>query len=270
MKIKLTVLAFFISMLLTGQVLAFDVGGLSYSVINATDVEVTGRAPGNTATDIVIPDTVVDSGTTYSVTTIGGYAFYINALTSVTIGNSVTAIGVYAFSVNDLTSVIIPDSVTTIGLYAFKGNALTSVTIGNSVPFIGDFAFQSNALTSVIIPDSVTIIGRSAFGYNVLTSVIIPDSVTTIGPNAFSVNALTSVIIPDSVTTIGWFAFRDNALTSAAFEGDFGNFNLRMFLNNPALATITYCDGTTGWPQGLNNGSTTVVTDPIVCLPPGC
>ena len=204
MKIKLTVLAFFISMLLTGQVLAFDVGGLSYSVINATDVEVTGRAPGNTATDIVIPDTVVDSGTTYSVTTIGGYAFYINAL------------------------------------------------------------------TSVIIPDSVTIIGRSAFGYNVLTSVIIPDSVTTIGPNAFSVNALTSVIIPDSVTTIGWFAFRDNALTSAAFEGDFGNFNLRMFLNNPALATITYCDGTTGWPQGLNNGSTTVVTDPIVCLPPGC
>ena len=61
MKIKLTVLAFFISMLLTGQVLAFDVGGLSYSAINATDVEVTGRASGNTATDIVIPDTVVDS-----------------------------------------------------------------------------------------------------------------------------------------------------------------------------------------------------------------
>ncbi len=75
MKIKLTVLACFTSMLLSSQVLAFDVDGLSYSVINATDVEVTGRASGNTATDIVIPDAVVDSGITYDVTTIGNYAF---------------------------------------------------------------------------------------------------------------------------------------------------------------------------------------------------
>ena len=160
MKMKLTVLAFFISMVLSSQVLAFDVGGLSYSVINATDVEVTGRASGNTATDIVIPDTAEDSGTTYSVTTIGGEAFYENEL----------------------------------------------------------------------------------------TSVIIPDSVTTIGPGAFY----------------------NNALTSAAFEGDFLSFSLTMFGLNFNLATITYCDVKTGWPQGFNNGSTIVVTAPIVCLPPGC
>ena len=64
-------LVFLISVLLSAQALAFDVDGLSYSVIFATDVEVTGRATGNTDTDIVIPDTVVDSGTTYSVKTIG-------------------------------------------------------------------------------------------------------------------------------------------------------------------------------------------------------
>ena len=39
-----------LSILLSAQALAFDVGGLSYYVINATDVEVTGRASGNTAT----------------------------------------------------------------------------------------------------------------------------------------------------------------------------------------------------------------------------
>ena len=113
MKMKLTVLAFFISMLLTGQVLAltFSTGGLSYNSINATDVEVTGRVSGNTATDIVIPDTVVDSGTTYSVTTIGNGAFYSNVLASVIIPDSVTTIGGYAFYGNALTSVIIPDSV---------------------------------------------------------------------------------------------------------------------------------------------------------------
>ena len=248
MKIKLTVLAFFISMLLTGQVLAFDVGGLSYSVINATDVGVTGRASGNTATDIVIPATVVDSGTTYSVTTIGEFAFFGNALTSVIIPDSVTTIGGGAFYVNALTSVIIPDSVTTIEFAAF----------------------QDNAITSVIIPDSVTTIGYYAFASNALTSVTIGNSVTTIGYYAFVGNALTSVIIPDSVTTIGLSAFSFNTLTSAAFEGDFGTFELDMFLNNPALATITYCDVKTGWPQGFNNDSTIVVTTPIVCLPPGC
>ena len=54
-------------------------------------------------------------------------------------------------------------------------------------------------------------------------------------------------------------------LTSAAFEGNFGNFNLDIFFLNPALATITYCEGTTGWPQGFNNGSTIIVTEPVNC-----
>jgi hypothetical protein len=222
---------------------SFDVGGFSYFILNGTDVEVTGRAVGNTDTAIVIPATVADSGTTYSVTTIGTSAFEFNALTSVIIPDSVTIIGDYAFSENALTSVIIPDSVTTIGGYAFI----------------------SNALTSVIIPDSVTTIGGAAFFDNALTSVVIPDSVITIGDGAFYFNALTSVIIPDSVTTIGESAFYGNALTSAAFEGDFGTFDPAMFVNNPNLATITYCEGTTGWPQGFNNGATIVVTEQVNC-----
>ena len=143
-------------------------------ILNGTDVEVTGRAAGNTDTDIVIPATVTDSGTTYSVTTIGNDAFSDNALTSVTIPDSVTTIGNCAFYNNALTSVIIPDSVTSIGDYAFANNALTSVTIPDSVTTIGDDAFEQrphqrdysrqrdehwvwcfrcNALTSVIIPD---------------------------------------------------------------------------------------------------------------------
>jgi hypothetical protein len=134
-------LIFFSSVLLSAQALAFDVGGFSYDVLNATDVEVTGRAAGNTDTDIVIPATVVYSGITYDVKTVG-YA---------------------AFDTNALTSVIIPDSVTTIGSNAFYGNALTSVTIPDSVTTIGDSAFPGNALTSVIIPDSVTTIGNFAF-----------------------------------------------------------------------------------------------------------
>ena len=250
MRALITKTLFVFSILLSAQALAFDVGGFSYTITSGTTVEVTGRASGNTATDIVIPATASDGTTTYSVTSIRYRAFAGCFITSVIIPDSVTSIGTYAFYNNALTSVIIPDSVTTIGDGAFRDNALLG------------------PLTSVIIPDSVTTIGIYAFYGNALTSVIIPDSVTTIGKFAFANNDLTSVIIPDSVTSIGGYAFRENALTSAAFEGDFGSFFLDMFDINPNLATITYCEGTVGWPQGFNNGSTIIVTEPVNCSAP--
>ena len=60
-------------------------------------------------------------GITYSVTSIGDYAFYYcSGLTSVTIPNSVTSIGVETFAYcSGLTSVTIPNSVTSIGFEAF-------------------------------------------------------------------------------------------------------------------------------------------------------
>ena len=216
-------LVFFISILLSAQAFAFDVDGLSYTVITGTtNVRVEGCAADPCpSSDVVIPATVVDSGIVYDVKIIGNRAFQSNALTSV----------------------VIPDSVTT----------------------LGGFSFAGNALTSVVIPDSVTIIGGAAFRYNAFTSVTIPDSVTTIGNRAFRPNDLTSVLFPDSVT------FRYNALTSAAFEGNFGDFDLDMFNflhpvpPNPNVATITYCEGTTGWPQSFNIGSKTITTTPVDC-----
>ena len=147
MRALMTKTLFVLSILLSAQALAFDVGGFSYTVIGATDVEVTGRTTGNL--DIVIPATASDGANTYSVTTISVGAFSFTSTTSVIIPDSVTTIGDGAFAFNSLTSVIIPDSVTTIGREAFTNNAITSVTIGNSVISIGPSAFESNALTSV-------------------------------------------------------------------------------------------------------------------------
>ena len=116
MRALMTKTLFVLSILLSAQALAFDVGGFSYDVINATDVEVTGCVPASCEfKKIVIPATALDGTTTYSVTSIGGYAFSSNALTSVIIGNRVTSIGDYAFQNNKLAGVTIPDSVTTIG-----------------------------------------------------------------------------------------------------------------------------------------------------------
>jgi len=166
----LAVLAFtlFMSLMVSAQAQAFNAGVLSYNVTDAVanTVEVTGRASGNTDTEIVIPSSVSDGTTTYAVTSIGYAAFRKNGLTSVTIPDSVTTIRIDAFYINPLTSVTIPDSVTT----------------------IGDFAFASNDLTSVTIPDSVTTIDFAAFAFNDLTSVTFLGDFGTFSLDMFSVN----------------------------------------------------------------------------------
>ena len=106
------------------------------------------------AGSVTIPETVIYNGTTYSVTSIGGFAFNnCSSLTSITIPNSVTSIGSSAFSnCSSLTSVTIPNSVTSIGSSAFsKCSSLTSITIPNSVTSIGIYAFgYCSSLTSVV------------------------------------------------------------------------------------------------------------------------
>ena len=142
MRALMTKTLFVLSILLSAQALAFDVGGFSYDVINATDVEVTGCVPASCEfKKIVIPATASDGSTSYSVTSIGVNAFSGNFLASVTIPDSVTSIGDSAFAVNALTHVTIPDSVTSIGDGVFQSNALTSVTIGNSVTTIGAVSY---------------------------------------------------------------------------------------------------------------------------------
>ena len=217
----------FLALVATTSLWAYDfqVGDLYYNITSKTTVEVTYLEEYSSEnysglTTATIPETVTYNGTTYSVTSIGDWAFYnCSSLTSVTIGNSVTSIGNWAFrDCSSLTSIIIPNSVTSIGDHAFYDcSSLTSITIPNSVTSIGYEAFlECRSLTSITIPNSVTSIGNRAFGgCSSLTSVTIPNSVTSIGDEAFcNCSSLTSVTIPNSVTSIGDYAF--NSCTSLA------------------------------------------------------
>ena len=246
-----------------------------------------------------IPNSVTYSGTTYSVTSIGGSAFWVcSGLTSVTIPNSVTSIGDYAFAYcSDLTSVTIGNSVTSIGSSAFSGcSGLTSVTIPNSVTSIGNNAFYNcTGLTSVTIGNSITSIGESAFwGCSGLTSIIvengnsfydsrnncnaiietatntlivgcmntiIPNSVTSIGNYAFyNCTGLTSVTIPNSVTSIGSSAFSGcTGLTSPIY-----NAHVFAYLPTSYSGAYTIPDGIESIAGGAFDGCTglTSVTIP--------
>ena len=69
---------------------------LYYTIKWDNTVEVEGHSSVNG--DVVIPSSVTNNGTTYSVTSIGWQAFQSCGLTSVTIPNSVTYIGYEAFA----------------------------------------------------------------------------------------------------------------------------------------------------------------------------
>ncbi len=244
----------------------FEVDGIYYN-INGTEATVTYKGTGydsfsNEYTgDVTIPCTVTYKGETYSVISIGEYAFYnCSGLTSIDIPNSIISIGNRAFTYcSGLTSVTIPNSVTSIGEHALSYcYGLTNVTIPNSVTSIGNGAFTySSSLTSIDIPNSVTTIGEDVFSdCGSLTSVTIPNSVTTIGECAFrGCGDLTSVTIPNSVTSIGNGAFAfcsgltsvtiPNSVTSIgeyAFEGCSGLTNIEVTNGNTIYDSRDNCN----------------------------
>ena len=141
----------------------FEVDGIYYDITDATNNTVAVTYKGSWFDDysdeytgsVTIPQSVIYNGATYSVTSIGNYAFHgCTGLTSIEIPNSVTSIEVYAFrGCTGLTSITIPNSVTSIKNYAFyECSSLTSITIPNSVTSIEVYAFRGCTwLTSITI-----------------------------------------------------------------------------------------------------------------------
>ena len=234
----------------------FEVDGIYYNITSDTDMTVEITYQGDSywsyeneySGNITISPSVTYGGNTYSVTSIGDYAFSdCSSLISITIPESVTSIEPWAFwCCSSLTSVTIPRSVTSIRYCAFRNcSSLTSITIPESVTSIGEAAFfecwgltavhissmeawynidfgdssanpldyalylNGKLVTELTIPNTVTAIKDCAFsGCSSLTSITIPEGVTSIGSYAFSDCGLASITIPKSVTIIGHYAFK--------------------------------------------------------------
>lgn len=187
----------------------FNINGINYQVIDATNLYV--RVSANPAFSGVatISETVNYNFQNYTVKEIGYEAFRnCTGLTSITIPNSITNIEGYAFyNCTGLTSITFPNSVTVIGNASFYGcTGLTAISIPSSVTTIDNFAFSGcTGLTSLSIPSSGTFINYAAFfGCSGLTSLNLN---CPIGTSAFyQCTGLVSVTI-NTAGIIGTEAF---------------------------------------------------------------
>ena len=134
----------------------FEVNGIYYNITDVTNktVEVTFRGKyydsySNEYTgSVVIPESVTYNGTTYSVTSIGHYAFRdCSGLTDVLIGNSVTSIGSGAFAscfgLNSIKSFIPAEN-----LFAPGSNAFNGVDKNNCTLYVPTGAKETYASTN--------------------------------------------------------------------------------------------------------------------------
>jgi len=189
--------------------------------------------------NLEIPETVEYNSITYSVTSIGVFAFYnCSGLTEITIPAPITSIGEqafayctglivvnfnaenctlmentnnYVFDDSALVTVNIGDNVRNIPDYAFDWcYYLETITIGRSVESIGDYAFGNCRRLATVNYNAIncTSISSNAFRSSYFTTLNIDDEVINIPANAFyQCYGIFSITIPNSVESIGNLAF---------------------------------------------------------------
>ena len=239
-----------------------------YSPVDYPDGEKRSDYKGS----LVIPRVISYGGAIYSVTSIGGFAFYkCSGLKFITIPESVTSIGEWAFfACSGLTTITIPCSVTSIDEGAFFGcSGLKSIIIPESVAIGKAAFFNCSGFTSISIPDGLTTIGQWAFygctGLPVIDNVryadtylvvvtdktqstyTIKEGTRFIGSSAFSgCSRLTSITIPNSVMSIGDEAFMHCfSLTSITIPYSVMSIGDDAFMGCSRLTSVTIGSGVT-------------------------
>lgn len=177
---------------------SFEKDGVYYDITSDNTVAVTfrdknGNQYGTYSGNLVIPETVENDGTTYTVTAIGA-----NAVRK---------------CFDNLKSVTMPATIKTISSAAFSEcTAITTVTLPDQLEKIDNYAFNSCArLAEIKWGSSLTTVANGVFMYCwSLTDVALPEGLTTIGQNMFqNCYNLKTVSIPASVTEIKQSPFRD-------------------------------------------------------------
>ena len=142
----------------------FSVNGIYYTKLSdGFSVQVSNKSTSSfqksTYTgDVVIPKSVTHDGLSYNVTSIGKYAFYQSAVTSVQLPDGIVSIGERSFEgSSSMTSCILPSTVTSIGEAAFSDcTSLQNINIPKGVSTLNLETFYGcSSITEVTIPNTV-------------------------------------------------------------------------------------------------------------------
>lgn len=184
----------------------FTIDGTTYTITDSISKKVK-ISVSDISGSFSMPSAVTNNNVSYTVTSIGDYAFSGTDISSVSIPSTITSIGAGAFyDCPWLNVVSISSSVDSIKYKTFDSCArLVYINIPSSVKYIGMFAFENcGSLVSLTLPSSLTYIEEEAFYYAGLKSVIIPSSVSHIGQCAFQCCPFETFTFanPSSLTTI--------------------------------------------------------------------
>ncbi len=272
---------------LGGPSTSFTVNGIVYELLSETTVAVTYEEGYNQntnswsttnykgVTEVNIPSTVTYGGQTYTVTTIGKYAFRNCAdLVSVIIPSTVTSIQYQAFyQSNKLKDITIPSSVASVGekafeitswlqsqpdgivyagsaAYIYKGNIPNDrIVLRDGTKSVSPYCFYNRAnITELTMPNTVLYLGTFAF-YRCtgLTSIELPNSIKRLPDNVFQgCSGLVSVKLPSALTSIGKWAFDGcSSLTSVIIPNSVTSIGNAAFYGCSELRTLTLPTGIT-------------------------
>ena len=200
---NVTVLAVLIAIVVTGNYLSDEAsaadssniytdeeGGAEYTISGG--IKPSARVTGwdGIHPDVIIKDSIVVNGRTYSV----------------------KSISVDAFREKDITSLVLPNSDNSIDIYynAFSGcTKLTTVSLGTSVVELWDNIFKDCTALKTFTSTNLSSIGLNTFaGCSSLCEINLNNGLKTIGESAFrNCTAHIKINLPDSVINIGSFAF---------------------------------------------------------------
>lgn len=202
---------------------------------------------------LTIPTTVINNGTTYSVTAISNSAFYESSSAGKTnkeiikvSGESIKEIGSYAFAWTNISSIDFPEA-TLVKEYAFWYDKYLTMINLPKVETINEKAFfYSKAITNVSLP-KVKTIGNSAFANMTgLTTVDIPEA-TLIDEYAFDEDYSLKTVNAPKVVTVEFKGFSNSglefiSLPSATTVKDHAFFDCR-YLRGINLMNVTTMTG---------------------------
>ena len=247
----------------------FTKNGFVYAVTSSSTVAVVGT-DGALRVNKVIPATVTDGSTTYTVTVIRSHALQENTLLmKLTLPAQLDSIGEDALlGCTRLATIDGLESVNVVGSYAFARTGLKSFDFSGMQPKSfghGVFAFCT-ALEDVKLPLTLkelpectfsncksltttnvaelplTTIGRRAFnGCAAMTSITLPASVTSLDTEAMAgMESLTELTLPENLTEIGDMTFAGcSGLKSLVVPQKVKTIGMSPFFRCTSLQSVT-------------------------------